>query len=187
MTAMRERQKSSKESLAGSVLLAHPTLRDPNFRRTVVLMSLHNAEGAMGVVLNRPLGKVLGDLNTEFALGALARVPLFSGGPVETAQLLLVAWQPQAGGFKLHFGVEPDRAEQLVAEEGVQVRAFLGYSGWSGGQLEGELKQNTWIVTDLEPGLLEHPQDKGLWSTVLGGLGEEWRLLADEPEDTSLN
>jgi putative transcriptional regulator len=185
--AMRERTQVSKESLAGSLLLAHPGLRDPNFRRSVVLMSVHNAEGAMGVVLNRPLGQRLGELNGEFALGALASVPLFSGGPVQTEQLLLVAWQPQEDGFRLHFGVEPDRASQLLTEEGTQLRAFLGYSGWGGGQLEKELKANTWIVTDVPAGLLKQPQDNGLWRTVLSALGEEWRLLADEPEDTSLN
>jgi len=184
---MRERRQARKESLAGTLLLAHPAMRDPNFRRAVVLMSVHNAEGAMGVVLNRPLGQRLGELNGEFALGALAGVPLFTGGPVQTEQLLLVAWQPQADGFRLHFGVEPERAGQLVAEEGTQVRAFLGYSGWGGGQLEKELKQNTWIVTDVPADLLVHPQNDRLWRSVLGGLGEEWRLLAEEPEDTSLN
>ncbi len=66
---MQERRQTTKESLAGSMLLAHPGMRDPNFRRTVVLMSVHNAEGAMGVVLNRPLGKNLGELNGDFALG----------------------------------------------------------------------------------------------------------------------
>ena len=69
---VRERRQPEKESIAGSLLLAHPSLRDPNFRRAVVLMSVHNSDGAMGVVLNRPLGKRLGELNGEFALGALA-------------------------------------------------------------------------------------------------------------------
>lgn len=184
---MRERRQAPKESLAGSLLLAHPALQDPNFRRAVVLMSSHNAEGAMGVVLNRPLGKRLGELNGEFALGPLAGVPLFTGGPVQTEQLILVAWQPHEEGFRLHFGIEPDRAVQLVAEEGTQLRAFLGYSGWSGGQLEKELKQNTWIVTDVPAGFLGGPQDGGLWRQVLAGLGEHWRLLADEPEDPSVN
>ena len=60
---MRERRKISRDTLAGSLLLAHPAMKDPNFRRSVVLMSAHNAEGAMGVVLNRPLGKRLGELS----------------------------------------------------------------------------------------------------------------------------
>lgn len=150
-------------------------------------MSAHNADGAMGVVLNRPLGKHLGELNGDFALGALAGVPIFKGGPVQTEQLILVAWQPQEDGFRLHFGIEPDRAAQLATEEGTQLRAFLGYSGWSGGQLENELKQNTWIVTDVPAGLLGHAEGHEMWRDVLSGLGEEWRLLANEPEDTSLN
>lgn len=184
---MRERRKPAKETVAGSLLLAHPSLRDPNFRRTVVLMSAHGADGAMGVVLNRPLGKKLGDLNGQFALGPLAGVPLFNGGPVETHQLLLAAWQPRADGFQLQFGLDPARAEQLIGEEGAHIRAFLGYSGWTGGQLENELKQSTWIVTDIPPDLLEHPQDDGLWRGVLNGVGDEWKLLADEPEDPGRN
>jgi putative transcriptional regulator len=184
---MRERRTSAKQNLAGSLLLAHPAMKDPNFRRTVVLMSVHNAEGAMGVVLNRPMNKRLGELNGEFALGALSGVPLFTGGPVQTEQLLLVAWQPQADGFRLHFGLEPDKAAQLTEDEGTELRAFLGYSGWGGGQLENELRQNTWIVTDVPAGLLDHPHDGGMWRNVLGALGEEWKLLANEPEDSSGN
>lgn len=185
--AMRERRQSQKESIAGSLLLAHPALRDPNFRRSVVLMSVHNAEGAMGVVLNRPLGKRLGEIDGAFALGALAGVPIYSGGPVQTGQLLLVAWQNQVDGFRLHFGIEPEKAGQLAVEEGTELRAFLGYSGWSGGQLEKELKHDTWLVTDVPSDLLSHKQDDQLWRLVLSAMGEEWRLLADEPEDTSLN
>lgn len=184
---MRERRQATKESLAGSLLLAHPALRDPNFKRAVVLMSVHNAEGAMGIVLNRPLGRRLGELNGEFALGALASVPLYSGGPVQTEQLLLVAWQPQPDGFRLHFGIEPERAAQLAAEAGTHVRAFLGYSGWGGGQLEQELKQNTWVVTDMPAEILTGATDAAMWRAVLRALGEEWRLLAEEPDDTSVN
>jgi putative transcriptional regulator len=184
---MRERRKTTKQSIAGSLLLAHPAMKDPNFRRSVVLMSAHNADGAMGVVMNRPLGKRLGELNGEFALGALAGVPVFTGGPVQPKQLLLVAWQDRENGFQLHFGIEPDKAAQLLAEEGTQLRAYLGYSGWSRGQLENELKQDTWIVTDIPGDLLEQPQDGSLWQRVLGNLGEEWRLIAGEPEDPSRN
>ena len=184
---MRERRTAKKESLAGSLLLSHPAMRDPNFRRTVVLMSVHNDDGAMGVVLNRPLGKRLGDLNGEFALSALAGVPLFCGGPVETKQLLLVAWQVHEEGFRLHFGVEPEKAALLGVEDGTQVRGFLGYSGWSAGQLENEMRQNTWVVAEAPPDLLGHEPGGGLWRAILGGLGGEWRLLADEPEETGLN
>lgn len=185
---MRERTKGAKaKSLAGSLLLAHPAMRDENFRRTVILMSAHDKEGAMGVVLNRPTGRRLGELNGEFSLGPLASVPVYRGGPVQTEQLILAAWQTQDEGFKLYFGIEPEKAAQLATEEGVHLRAFLGYSGWTGGQLEGELKHKTWVVTAVPSDLMEHPQDEALWREVLGGMGDDWRLLADEPEDTSLN
>jgi len=184
---MRERRRGTKDTLAGSLLLAHPAMKDPNFRRCVVLMSAHNAEGAMGVVLNRPLGKRLGELNGEFALGALASVPLFKGGPVQTQQLLLAAWQTRDDGFRLHFGIEPDKAIQLLGEEGAQVRAFLGYSGWSAGQLENEMKHRTWVVADVPEDLLTQPASDALWRTVLGREGAEWRLLAEEPEHPEEN
>jgi putative transcriptional regulator len=184
---MRERRTSTKQSLAGSLLLAHPALQDSNFKRTVILMSEHSSKGAMGVVLNRPLGKRLGELNGDFALGPLASIPIFAGGPVHGEQLLIAAWQPQPDGFRLHFGIEPAKAVQFLAEEGTHLRAFLGYSGWSGGQLETELKRSTWVVTDIPEDLLGHPQDTGLWREILGREGDEWRLLANEPEDTSLN
>jgi putative transcriptional regulator len=184
---MRERRQGTKETLAGSLLLAHPAMRDPNFRHSVLLMSVHNAEGAMGVVLNRPMGKRLGELNGEFALGPLAGVPLFAGGPVQPAQLVLAAWETRPDGFRLHFGIEPDKAAQLLTEEGTHVRAFLGYSGWSAGQLENEMKQRTWIVADVPEDLLSHTQDETLWRTVLSREGAEWRLLANEPDDPASN
>lgn len=168
-------------------MLAHPAMRDPNFRRAVVLMSSHNAEGAMGVVLNRPLSKRLGEINGEFALGPLAGVAVFTGGPVQTEQMLLVAWEDRADGFRLHFGVEPDKAGQLLADGGVEVRAFQGYSGWSAGQLEKELECATWVVADASPDLLTLPQDAGFWRTLLARMGGEWALLANEPEDPGVN
>ena len=150
-------------------------------------MSAHNAEGAMGVVLNRPLGKRLGEMSGDYALGPLAKVPLFNGGPVQTEQLVLAAWQSRDDGFRLHFGIEPDKALLLLEEEGTHVRGFLGYSGWSSGQLENEMKARTWIVTDVPEDLLTHTQDDSLWRTVLGREGAEWRLLADEPEHPEKN
>jgi putative transcriptional regulator len=191
---MRERRKSTKESLAGQLLLAHPAMRDPNFGRTVILMSAHDEGGAMGVILNRPLGKHLGELNGEFALGTLSDVPVFQGGPVKTEQLLLAAWQFRPDGFKLYFGIEPGKAEQLRADEGLHLRAFLGYSGWDGrsaahpdGQLENELKQKTWIVAPVSGDLLQHAQGVELWRTVLGSMGPQWKLLAGEPDDPAAN
>ena len=186
---MRERGSTETGALAGSLLLAHPSLRDENFRRSVILMSAHDANGAMGVVLNRPLGKRLGELTTDFALSPLASVPIFKGGPVQTEQLLLCGWKPHddGSGFQLMFGIDPLRATELQAEAGVHLRAFLGYAGWTGGQLENELKQNTWVVSPLVADVLSGHQDETLWKTILGSMSSEWRLLAGEPEDPERN
>ena len=185
---MRERGDKS-EWLAGSLLLAHPKLRDSNFARTVVLMSLHNAEGAMGVVLNRPLDKTLSDLGPEFRRSELASVPLYCGGPVNPEQLILVAWQTISvdGTFKLYFGIDPKKLQQLMSETVLEVRAFLGYSGWSAGQLENEMKQDTWLVSPVPAELLGRLDGIGLWKRIVGSLGLEWRVIADEPEDPSKN
>jgi len=110
---MKERRTARKtDRLAGQLLLAHPALRDPNFKRTVILLSAHDGDGAMGVVLNRPLDKQLGEVNSVFAFGLLAGVPVYAGGPVEPEQLIIVSWQwlETDHAFQLHFGIEPDKA-----------------------------------------------------------------------------
>lgn len=141
----------------------------------------------MGVVLNRPAGRRLAQLSGEFALGPLADVPVYLGGPVEMERLALAAWQSRTDGFQLHFGIEPDKARELLQLDGVHLRGFLGYSGWSAGQLEGELARETWVVADVPEDLLDHPQDEALWRQVLGRKGGRWRLLADEPDEPRWN
>lgn len=186
---MRERRSNQSPPLAGSLLLAHPALRDPNFRRSVVLMSSHDEDGSMGVVLNRPLRKKLADLDPAFSLGALASVPVFSGGPVQTSQLLICAWRirPEGEGFQLFFGIDPSRAEELSGETDMHLRAFLGYSGWSEGQLENELRHQTWVVSAIPSNLMSFAPDESLWRGVLTDLNHEWKLLVDEPDDPSMN
>lgn len=187
---MRERRTNRKTSdFAGQLLLAHPAMKDPNFRRTVILMSVHNDEGAMGVVLNRPMHKQLGELNTDFAIGALAGVPIYQGGPVDPRQLIIAAWQwlNDEGTFQMHFGIEPDKATELLGTPGVTVRAFLGYSGWGKGQLENEMKHHTWFVTPAESDLLGRCDGPDLWRLILGSLDPELKLLANEPDDPAVN
>ncbi len=94
---------------------------------------------------------------------------------------------PLASGYRLYFGIDVDKAEVLQKEEGVRLRAFLGYSGWSKGQLENELRHHTWVVTPVSPELLDKADGHGLWRTILGGLSPEWRLMAGEPEDPATN
>ncbi len=181
-------RRSRPERYAGQLLLAHPVLKDPNFRRAVILLSTHDADGAFGVVLNQPLGRELGELSPDFAASPLARVPLYRGGPVETDKLILAGWRQTGDAeIELHFGLEPERAAALLADTNATVRGFLGYSGWSGGQLEHEMKQQTWFIADPADYNLAADEGAGLWRLVLGSLDPELKLLADEPDDPGRN
>ena len=139
-------------SLSGSLLVAHPGLIEPNFKKSVVLISLHNSEdGAMGVVINRPLGKCLGEHKKDFAFSLLSDIPLYEGGPVHKEQMILIAWKmdSQCKDFKIYFGINPEKAEEMRREEPrLVLRGFLGHAGWQSGQIECEVKQKR---MDREP------------------------------------
>ncbi|BET68928.1 YqgE/AlgH family protein [Opitutales bacterium ASA1] len=184
------RRRGAPAELAGSLLLAHPSLADPNFRRTVVLMSAHSGDGALGVVINRPMGRTLAEISGDFAMSDLADVPVYFGGPVNEKQLILSAWEAseQAGTLRLYFGIDPEKAGELKrSHEGIRLRAYLGYSGWSGGQLEGELGDNAWVVAPVEGMLLEDVEGEGLWRAIIGRVSPELRLMAEAPEEPGLN
>jgi putative transcriptional regulator len=184
------RRRGNPPKLAGSLLLAHPSLQDPNFKRSVVLLSAHSNEGAMGVIINRPLGKTLAEISADFALGELAGVPVFCGGPVHEKQLILSAWEASEteGTLKLYFGLDPEKATELKrSREGIELRAFLGYSGWDGGQLEGELQQQAWVIAPMDGILLRDQEGVHLWRTIISRVSPELRLLADAPDDPERN
>lgn len=186
------RPGAKQTKLAGSLLLAHPALRDPNFRRSVILLSAHSEEGALGVVINRPMGKNLAEVSGDFALGDLADVPVFCGGPVSEKQLILSAWEAsdEEGTFKLYFGIDPEKAIELRRNSvRLRLEAFMGYAGWEGGQLEGELRDNAWLVAPVEGLLLrENPGDgDSMWRAIIGRLSPELRLLADAPDEPDRN
>lgn len=178
-------------NLSGSLLIAHPSLLDPNFRKSVILVSLDsNDEGTVGVVINRPLHTTLGEYNTEFACGALKDVPLYAGGPVSNDQMILVAWHWSAenNAFKLYFGISFETAQSMLIEEpNVQIRGFLGYAGWGREQLADERAQNAWMVMPIEQQTMASADHKELWYNLVVGLNPELKFLADFPDDPSLN
>jgi putative transcriptional regulator len=140
-------------------------------------------------VLNRPLDRQLGELNADFAISPLAGVPLYLGGPVEPEQLIIVTWHwiPKEQAFQLHFGVEIEKAREMVGLPGVTMRAFLGYSGWSKGQLENEMKHDTWLVTPVEGDWLIKQDGVPLWKGLIGHVQPELKVLADAPDDPTVN
>src|SRR5256714_13222323 len=140
---MRNLGGETPRSLTGSLLVAHPNMLDPNFRRTVLFISAHDPnDGALGVIINRPLDKQVADLVSETPPEGLAGVPVFLGGPVGKNQLMFAAFEWQKGeGLKLNHNVNADEASVIADNDPKSICAFVGYAGWGAGQLESEMKQ----------------------------------------------
>lgn len=187
---VRDFDQSSNLSLAGSLLIAHPSLLDPNFCRTVLFIASHTKEdGALGVVLNRPSGRTVGDVLPNKPIGALAHVPLLVGGPVQQHQLTFAAfrWCPETERMDCRFQLLIPEAQEALEEEYTEVRAFVGYAGWSGGQLEEEMAQRSWLVARPWSDVLAAEQTPTLWRNVTSSFGPWYRLVAEAPEDPSTN
>ena len=179
------------ESLQGQLLIASPALLDPNFRRTVVLVTEHTEEGAAGLVLNRP--SPVGVAEVVPALEPLADdgEQVWVGGPVQTDAVLVLgefadpedAAVPLFGSLGFPSLEEPEEVVTATTRR----RVFAGYAGWGAGQLEDELERDDWIV---EPAAADDPftdAPEALWSDVLRRKGGVYELVARMPEDPSLN
>src|SRR3954451_18371584 len=177
------------ESLRGSLLVAAPTLLDPNFRRTVVLIADHDDEGAMGVILNRPSGMTVAEAAPELEPLIGAEVPIFAGGPVQPTSGVVLAEVTEVGDPV--FGdivLVPDLGELAdVVDSAGRVRVFAGYAGWGPGQLDGELEREDWIVDPAQPEDVFSPDPGALWADVLVRKGGQYALVARMPDDPSLN
>lgn len=183
-------QDGEELHLAGSLLVAHPSLLDSHFKRTVILLTAHSAEeGSLGVIVNRPLHQTLGQYDSELAGSEFADVPLYEGGPVGSDQMILVAWKwsSEDGTFKLYFGIDEAKARQILQDDPeFELRGFIGHSGWDEGQLEGEIEVDSWVVSPLSPDL-EDKEGLDVWRSILSQQGPEMQLLAEEPDDLSMN
>ena len=176
-------------SLSGRLLLAAPTMRDPNFKRTVIFMAAHTTtDGAFGYILNRPLEQRVADLLPDQELGALGQVPVFIGGPVATDKLAFASmhWNKKQGTLRCqtHLSVADALHELSMGHE---VRGFVGYAGWSEGQLEGEMRRRSWITSAPRKAVLAGEKPAELWAAILEGMGPLYTLIAHTPENIHLN
>ncbi|MDD5351528.1 MAG: YqgE/AlgH family protein [Chthoniobacteraceae bacterium] len=181
---------SSSLGLEGALLIAHPTLLDPNFRRTVLYLVSHDAEeGALGIVLNRAMDKTVKDLLALPDLGALGAIPVFSGGPVSRDRMTFAVfeWERETQTVVCRLNVDLEEAKELAEEGEAVVRAFVGYAGWSGGQLEAELEQKAWVVQKPDREVLDPESCKRMWAATIRNYGPWFQLLAEAPDDPSLN
>ncbi len=184
------------DSARGQLLIAGPTLLDPNFWRTVVLVVEHTDDGALGLVLNRPSETTVAEAVGE-AVGQLEELvdpadQLYVGGPVQpSAVIVLAEFEDPTDAALIAFddiGVLAAGPEPEETGPGVRAaRAFVGHSGWGPGQLDAELERGDWILEPAQraDAFAEEPGE--LWSEVLTRKGGSYALIARMPPDPSVN
>ncbi|MBI2766017.1 MAG: YqgE/AlgH family protein [Chloroflexi bacterium] len=183
------------DSLAGKLLVATPSLLDANFYRSVIFVCEHGPGGALGLIINRPVWAA--DVAEHLAMWepqtSYPRV-LFAGGPVEPSSALALgraAGQPASDSFApvAHGAglVSLSREPAELGFEFTDLRVFTGYAGWGEGQLEEEIKQESWFVVNSEPGDLFGGEPEFLWRTVLRRQPGALAMFAYFPEDPRAN
>jgi putative transcriptional regulator len=180
------------ESLRGKLLIASPSLVDPNFHRTVVLLTEHTDEGAMGVVLNRPSETTVKEAVPELVEIAGLDEPVFVGGPVQSLAIVVLAeFSDPGAAAALVVGdvglVSAETETEALPAAVRRARVYAGYAGWGPSQLELELAEMSWIVEAPLPGELFADDPEALWSAVLARKGGQYALVARMPADPSLN
>ncbi|HJU47144.1 MAG TPA: YqgE/AlgH family protein [Gaiellaceae bacterium] len=180
------------DSLRGQLLVASPSLVDPNFRRSVVLIGEHGEEGAMGVILNRPSPVTVSEAVPPLA--ELVDPPdlVHVGGPVQQQAIVVLGEfdDPSRAAVVVvgTIGFLPGEIDDATELGGLgRVRVFAGYAGWGPGQLEGELEEGAWIVVGAEPGDVFAEDADELWSAVLRRRGGPYAVLAQMPPDPRVN
>lgn len=176
----------------GTLLLSEPFLNDSSFTRSVVLVTEHSDKGSLGFIINKPTGNSMGEVLEKFPQGD---APLFFGGPVETDSLFYLHTCKGLTNSRrvtngLYFGGEYDelKAGLLSGEISPRmIRFFAGYAGWDAGQLQSELKSNSWVVSTPKPELTFNMDSEGMWQNILVAMGSDFAELAFYPLDPNLN
>ncbi|AKT51471.1 YqgE/AlgH family protein [Arsenicicoccus sp. oral taxon 190] len=181
--------------LTGRLLAATPAITEGVFERAVLLVLHHGEDGAQAVVLNKPVDATVDTVLDGWQEHVSAPSVLFQGGPVGLDSALGVVGLPGVptevrGVQRLFRGVgvvDLDTPAELVMSEASGVRIFAGYSGWSAGQLEAELREHTWYTLDLEPTDLFTDEPDTLWHRVLRRQPGRLALAAYYPDDEDYN
>lgn len=179
---------------AGKLLISEPFLADPNFKRSVVLLTECSDEGTLGFILNQPSALLLKDLVPDFEHGEF---PVFIGGPVEvdTIHFIHRCFDKLNSGEEIvkgiYWGGNFETLKILINTGGIsvhEIKFFLGYSGWGIGQLTEELKCNSWIVSDqFHQDVVFSNNQEELWREVIINLGPKFAHVSNFPIDPSLN
>jgi len=177
----------------GTLLIADPFLKDPHFMRTVVFICEHQAEGSFGFVLNKRYEQTLDEL--IISVDGFP-IPVYYGGPVQVDTIHFLHQYPELipGGKEVmegvYWGGDFEIITQLVKKNKIdlsKIRFFLGYSGWSEGQLNNEIKEKTWLSVSATQRLVFHPYPDEIWKDSLKHLGGDYEMMINFPIDPQLN
>lgn len=179
--------------VTGKMILDSGKLAETYFERAVIFMVRHDGEGALGLILNRPTKHALGDVMKDSAEALVARAPLHLGGPVQPQMLSFLV--ESRGDSELHVLPWVAWARNLeevarLASQSVsmpRIRAFAGYAGWGGGQLEGEFSENCWVTAHAREAEVFEETTGDLWRDMIFRRGGIWRLVADIPRGIERN
>ncbi|MEI7500075.1 MAG: YqgE/AlgH family protein [Bacteroidota bacterium] len=176
----------------GSILISEPSLRDFYFRQSVVLLAEHNDEGTFGVIINKPIEARIKDIIKGFPG---YNMPLFLGGPVKTDSLFFIHTRSDVDQSVpimqgLYWGGDLDAIKTMLKNKIMspgEIRFFVGYSGWSANQLERELREKSWVLsqTTVMEVINDHPEK--LWSDYLKSMGQDYAIWANFPADPTSN
>lgn len=178
---------------SGKLLISEPFMSDPNFKRSVVYLAEHTPAGTVGFVLNQKSGFLLSDLLDEFENN---EYQVYIGGPVGTDSLHFIhslgdqIYDAVEVGNGVYWGGNFESLRMLLDRQKIQenqIKFFLGYSGWGAGQLDGEIKQNAWMVTESKTEFIFADTEKQLWNETVISLGEKYAPMVNFPEDPNLN
>lgn len=179
------------ENLTKQLLVAMPSMRDPNFSHTVTLICEHNEYGAMGVVINQPISmsveELISRINVDNDNVAPNKNPVYAGGPVYINQGFILHdsdrnWESTLIiDNNLKLTTSGDILVDIAKGRGPQnMIVALGYAGWEAGQLERELAENAWLTVPYEAGIVFHTPVEKRWKTAAGRLGIDLHLIANE-------
>jgi putative transcriptional regulator len=177
----------------GTLLISEPFFTDPFFKRSVVLLIEHNEEGTLGFILNKPI-----DINLNEALDGFPdfNAKVYFGGPVRRDNLYYVhtLGEKLPGSYEvspgLYWGGNFDILKSLINSGSVNehdIRFFVGYSGWEPNQLDSEMNEQSWLVANSKIDYVMSEHADNLWGSILKDMGKQYAILANFPEDPSLN
>jgi putative transcriptional regulator len=178
---------------SGILLISDPFLKDPNFMRTVVFLCDHQEQGSFGFVLNRKYENTIDELIPDLEGH---KISLFYGGPVQMDTIHFLHQYPVEipGGQEVmkgvYWGGDFDKVVEMIKNDEInenKIRFFIGYSGWSDGQLKNELDEKSWLTVKATRKLVFHHDYKEIWKDSLKQLGGEYEIMINFPIDPQLN